>query len=432
MSNLNLVYIHSHDTGRSIQPYGAPVATPHLQRFAEQGVLFRQAYCTAPTCSPSRASLLTGSYAHQTGMLGLAHRGFQLHNPRQHLAYVIREHGYRTALFGMQHLTSTAQLAQLGYQSAWTERSDAAVIGPMAAAWLHESPAEPFFLDVGFFETHRPFHEAGQQHSGYTAAMPGLPDSPEMRQDAAAFYASVRTLDAGIGQVLDALEENGLAGRTLVVCTTDHGPAFPGMKCTLTNLGTGVMLMLRGPGEYSGGQVIDGLVSHIDIFPTLCELLSIPAPDWLQGHSLNPLVRGEVQHIREHVFSEVTFHAAYEPQRGVRSKRWSYIRRYDGREHPVLPNIDDSPGKTMLLEHGLRYRHISSEQLHDLLFDPHEQHNLATNPNYEHILNEMRSTLDEWMRATNDPLQAWGLIVPDGVMVNDPDGISPDEPTRPA
>lgn len=433
MSALNLVYIHSHDTGRYIQPYGAPVETPRLQAFAEQGVLFRQAHCAAPTCSPSRASLLTGMYAHETGMLGLAHRGFELHYPQRHLAHVLREYGYRTALFGMQHLTHESQLAKIGYQSAWTERSDAEIIAPMAAAWLLESPAEPFFMDVGFFETHRPFPDVAAEHgAAYTAPMPGLPDTPETRLDAAGFHRSVCTLDYGIGQVLDALDQAGLTGRTLVICTTDHGPAFPGMKCTLNSLGTGVMLIMRGPGECSGGQIIDALVSNLDVFPTICELLNIHTPEWLQGHSLMPLVRGERENIREMLFSEVTFHAAYEPQRGLRTTRWSYIRRYDGREHRVLPNIDDSPSKDVLLRHGLQSQVIAPEELHDLLFDPDERQNLATDPAYANILNEMRAFLDEWMQATNDPLLPWGLIVPDHVLVNDPDALSPDEPTRPA
>ena len=204
------------------------------------------------------------------------------------------------------------------------------------------------------------------------------------------------------------------------------------MKCTLSNLGTGVMLIMRGPGECSGGQIIDGLVSHLDVFPTICELLNIYAPEWLQGHSLMPLVRREHEHIRQMVFSEVTFHAAYEPQRGLRTTRWSYIRRYDGREHRVLPNIDDSPSKDVLLRHGLQSQLIAPEELYDLVFDPYERQNLATNPVYADTLNEMRALLDEWMQATNDPLLPWGLIVPDHVLVNDPDGFSPNEPTRPA
>src|SRR5712691_12162221 len=99
----NILYIHSHDTGRYLQPYGHSVPAPNLQRLAEGGVLFRQAFSAAPTCSPSRASLLTGQCAHSSGMLGLAHRGFALNDPRQHLAHTLRPAVYYAALFGMQH-----------------------------------------------------------------------------------------------------------------------------------------------------------------------------------------------------------------------------------------------------------------------------------------------------------------------------------------
>src|SRR2546421_4967903 len=106
-----------------------------------------------------------------------------------------------------------------------------------------------------------------------------------------AFKASAWDLDQGVGAVLEALEANGLAGNTLVLCTTDHGIAFPRMKGNLTDHGIGVMLILRGPGGFRGGKVCDSLVSHIDIFPTLCDLLQIEHPRWLQGVSLLPLVR---------------------------------------------------------------------------------------------------------------------------------------------
>ena len=93
----NILYIHSHDTGRYVQPYGHAIPTPHIQRLAEEGVLFRKAFCAAPTCSPSRASLLTGQHAHNSGMLGLAHRGFKLNDYKQHWLYTLRGLGYHCA-----------------------------------------------------------------------------------------------------------------------------------------------------------------------------------------------------------------------------------------------------------------------------------------------------------------------------------------------
>ena len=94
----NVLYLHSHDTGRYVQPYGYPVPTPNIQHMADQGVLFRQAFCAAPVCSGSRAALLTGQCTHATGMLGLAHRGYRLYHPERHIVNVLRDAGYWTGL----------------------------------------------------------------------------------------------------------------------------------------------------------------------------------------------------------------------------------------------------------------------------------------------------------------------------------------------
>src|SRR5437763_3515461 len=100
----NILYVHSHDTGRYVQPYGHAIPTPNIQRLAEQGILFRKAFCAAPTCSPSRASLLTGQYAHSTGMLGLEHRGFTMNHYTQHLLHTLRKEAYHWALISAKHL----------------------------------------------------------------------------------------------------------------------------------------------------------------------------------------------------------------------------------------------------------------------------------------------------------------------------------------
>ena len=97
MSTPNILYLHSHDTGRYIQPFGHAVETPRLQLLAEEGVLFRQNHCVCPTCSPSRSALLTGTYPHQNGMIGLAHRGFSLNDYSQHIVAQLKEAGYRSA-----------------------------------------------------------------------------------------------------------------------------------------------------------------------------------------------------------------------------------------------------------------------------------------------------------------------------------------------
>ena len=295
----NILYLHCHDAGRYVQPYGYAIRTPAIQALAEQGVLFRQAFSAAPTCSPSRASLVTGQWAHCSGMLGLAHRGFSL--------------------------------------------SDG----------------------------------------------------------------------------------SGLGDSTLVICTTDHGIAFPEMKSNLTDHGIGVMLIVRGPGGFSGGRVIDGMVSQIDLFPTLCELLGIDKPDWLQGRSMMPLVRGEAKEINEEVFAEVNFHAAYEPCRCVRTRRWKYIRRFDGRDKPVLSNLDDSPSKAYWVRHGWHERPVQEEMLFDLVLDPQERCNIIDRQGMEEVAKEVRGRLDNWMHKNDDPILNGPIPLPEGARTTDPDDYSP-------
>ena len=116
MTRPNIVYINSHDTGRYVQPYGFAVQTPNIQRLAEEGVLFRQAFCANPTCSPSRASLLTGMWPHNNGMIGLAHRGARLNDYSRHLAQFMRRNGYRTVLSGGHHEVDNHEREVLGYE----------------------------------------------------------------------------------------------------------------------------------------------------------------------------------------------------------------------------------------------------------------------------------------------------------------------------
>jgi N-sulfoglucosamine sulfohydrolase len=424
----NILYLHSHDTGRYVQPYGHQIPTPNIQRLADQGVLFRDAHCAVPTCSGSRACLLTGQYGHSNGMLGLAHRGWELNDYTEHIVHTLRGAGYWSGLIGEQHIAKRPDV--IGFDKVIkvpTTRVDA--VAPIARETLAERPPQPFFLSVGFFETHREFFEPSSvRDSHYSQPPPNLPDGPETRRDMAGFKASARSLDQGVGAVLDALDEMGLTDETLILFTTDHGLAFPGAKATLFDRGTGVMLIMRGPGGFTGGKVIDPMVSHLDVYPTLCELAGLETPPFAQGRSLLPLVRGEVRTLHEEIFTEATFHAAYEPQRAIRTERWKYIRRFGERTLPVLPNTDDSPSKDLWLRHGFGERPIAAEQLYDLLFDPNEAANLAADPAYAEVRADLADRLERWMRDTRDPLLDGPVTPPPGVELNDPEQRSALEP----
>lgn len=419
----NIIYLHSHDTGRYISPYGYNVPTPNLQKLAEQGTTFRQAFCAAPTCSPSRAALLTGQSPHNSGMLGLVHRGFDLYDMKQHLIHTLHAAGYTSAISGIQHVAKDAE--SIGYHKVMP-REMGPVVAKNACDFLKDAPDQPFFLNCGFSETHRQFPPAAPECDARWMRPPApLPDTPQTRSDMADYCTMARTLDYSIGNILATLERTGLAENTLVIYTTDHGVAFPGMKCNLTDHGMGVSLIMRGPGGFSDnpGNVCDAMVSHIDVFPTICDLLGIDRPAWLQGKSMLPLVQGEASEINDEIYSEVSYHAAYEPKRAVRTNRWKYIKRFDDYDRVVLPNCDPSPSKESWLESGWRDLPREKELLFDLAFDPNEANNLAGEPRVQDVLSDMRNRLDAWMKRTDDPLLSGSVPQPEGARITPHDAL---------
>jgi N-sulfoglucosamine sulfohydrolase len=424
----NILYLHSHDTGRYVQPYGHQVPTPNIQRLADQGLLFRQAFCAAPTCSGSRACLLTGQWAHVNGMTGLAHRGWKLSDYGRHIVHPLRRVGYWSALVGEQHVSADSGV--LGYDHVveiGTNRVHS--IAPAALQLLRTGPPQPFFLSVGFFETHREFFEPSSVRDALYGAPPSqLPDTSATRADMAAFKASARSLDQGVGAVLHGLDEAGLADDTLVVVTTDHGLPFPGAKGTLSDRGLGVMLIIRGPGGFHGGHVTDALTSHVDLYPTLLELAGAPLPEGIHGHSLLPLVRKQADQVRDQLFAELTYHAAYDPQRAIRTNRHKLIRHFGERLEPVLPNVDDSPSKSLLIAAGWGSHRRPRLELYDLIMDPAEMRNLAEAEEFAALRDQLDRELHEWMVQTDDPLLDGPVPAPAGAFVNDPAGISAREP----
>ncbi len=433
----NIVYLHTHDAGRCISPYGYRIDTPNLAAFAREGALFRQAFDCGPTCSPARASLLTGQYPHQCGMLGLAHRGFRLNDPRRHLANYLNRNGYHTVLCGIQHETSDSP-ETLGYREIFQEENrcghrhggmgrDLANTAA-ACAFLARRHEQPFFLSLGLNAAHRPFPELSDADGHPDSMKPPapVPDTAECRRDWAAFAAMVRHADRCFGRIFETLSACGLDRDTLVLVTTDHGPAFPGMKCTLSDCGCGVMFLLRIPGM-PGGTATDSLISHLDFYPTVCDWAELPTPEWLEGCSLVPLLRGSVEDPHDALYAEINFHAARDVQRAVRTRRFRYVRRFDDYPGIVLPNIDDGPTKRFLRrEAELETRpRMPEEQLFDLFRDPSESCSFLSDPAYAETLERMRVLLRGWMEKTGDPLLAGPLSAPAGARLNRQNGLEP-------
>jgi len=206
---MNVVYLHTHDMGRMIAPYGAPVETPAMSALAAQGMVFEQAHCAAPTCSPSRAALLTGRYPHEVGMMGLSHRGFSLSDPEEHLGRYLSRHGVRTALCGLQHEFGL-NAKGLPYDDVWPnwldesneDRDQRAVQD--ALRFLEKRGSGPTFLSVGLFYPHRPFFSAPPEQR--SRPLPdGWPENEAYREDWADYAGTIEWVDRTLDPLLHAL-----------------------------------------------------------------------------------------------------------------------------------------------------------------------------------------------------------------------------------
>lgn len=324
-----------------------------------------------------------------------------------HTAQILAASGYTTTLIGMQHLIERGSASELGYANALPvapayEEADATV-GLLRE--LSRRP-EPFYLEVGFEEPHRPYDFGGAQPDASRAvAIPGyLPDGPESRQDLAAFQGAIRQMDSGVGRILAGLDELGLTESTCVIFATDHGAAMPRAKCTLYDPGIEVALIWRWPeGGISGGRVVSEMVSNVDVAPSLLDALAIRASLAQQGQSMWPLLRGDAYQPRTEVFAEKTFHTYYEPMRAIRTARHKLIINFEVSTRVDVPSdIRESPIYPLMLKQFDDVR--PTVELYDLYDDHWEQRNLAGAPELALVERGLRQRLLEWMRWTNDPL----------------------------
>ncbi|MCJ8330300.1 MAG: sulfatase [Lentisphaeria bacterium] len=401
--------------------------TPNLQQLSEEGVLFRNVFCANPTCSPSRACLQTGMYANNNGMMGLAHLGWRLTDYNKTIINQLNIHEYETVLASFQHITQLDKKDELGFKKDLAD--DEGSTEDKAAEYI-KSMADsdtPFYLDVAFQETHREFPDStGIINPDHCLPAAPFPDTAETRKDMADFKLMAKELDRKMGVVFQAVKDAGIEDKTLILATTDHGIAFPKMKCNLTDHGIGVFLIMKGPGVFSGGKCCDALISQIDILPTIFDYVGLQRPNWVDGHSFLKSIDNDKKLHRDQIYAELNFHVSEEPQRCVRSQRYKYIRRYDGRNHSVLPNCDDSISKDFLLEKAdWRQFNFDVEQFYDLFHDPYETNNIIDNDAYQTLIADHREQLDRWMQANHDPLLSGPLKKVSGITLMDVNGLSP-------
>ena len=403
---LNVLWIYGEDLSPDIGCYGTPaVQTPNIDRLASEGVRYTNAFVTCPVCSPSRSALITGAY--QTSFGAHQHRSERetpLSPPIQLITDRFREAGYFTSNspgppFRRRGKTDFNFLAPEPFDGIdWSERG----------------AGQPFYAQCNIPDTHRVFtRDPARPVDPNDAELPPYyPDHPLARADWAQYLESVQVVDRKVGQILERLDEEGLADSTAVFFLSDHGRAHPRCKQFLYDGGIRIPLIARIPGG-ERGVVKDDLVSGVDLAPTALALAGLPLPDYMEGV---PFL-GEGAETREYVVAARDRCDGTDDRiRCVRTKTRKYIRNfhperpylqfnaYKKLQYPVLALMEVLRARRELDEAQLPFmaERRPAEELYDLEADPFETNNLAEDPAHQDDLEGLRNRLDGWIRATGD------------------------------
>lgn len=400
----NIIIITTHDTGRHFGCYGVDtVHTPAIDAIADDGFKFTNYFTTSPVCSPSRGAMLTGRYPQSNGLIGLTHSPWDwcFNEGERHLSHILRDAGYYTALFGLQHEASNTE--DLGFEATFAQRDDngrranALVVAEALADFLRTDAGyrTPFYAQVGFFETHRPhdFGDVGPDDSKGIDVPPYLVDDEMSRREFALQQGAIRRVDEAVQIITDALRESGLEDDTLLVFTVDHGIEFPRAKWFCYDAGIGVALLMRWPGGgVRGGQCCDHLLSNVDFLPTLMDLIQHPVPDNVEGLSFASVFKDpDAEPTRDAAFS--IFQGS--DSRSVRTDRYKFIRNFSPRRLIDVPVDMTDPPRPRIKQ--------PVAQLYDLENDPNEFEDVADKPEYRDVYNALSQRLWQWMEDVNDP-----------------------------
>jgi N-sulfoglucosamine sulfohydrolase len=406
----NILVFVADDLGwRDLGVYGNTVVrTPNIDRLARSGLRVERAFGTSPQCSPSRISILTGRYPHTT-------RAEDLHMPlpdgERILPSYLQWQGYYTGMMAKTHL---GPLGERQFQW-YSPETSAALPG-----FLDSAGDKPFFLWVGFHDPHRPYQPGAIPHPHSPSKVrvpPYLADTPETRADLALYYDAIARMDADIGRMLDILEKRRLLENTLVIFLSDNGAPFPREKGTLYDPGTRTPLIFSWPREIDAGSVFDlGLVSTVDLAPTIMELTGATPPRAMQGRTFRSMLADPKSYAgRTYVFSERNWHDCDEHQRAVRTTRFKLIRTdaYTDLALCTAADIGGSPsflalrawsrgGRLTAAQKRLFEAPRARLELYDLAADPWELRNVADDPRYAKEVRELAAVLQDWMEQTND------------------------------
>jgi N-sulfoglucosamine sulfohydrolase len=418
--NPNILFITADNLGwRDLSCYGnRNTPTPNLDRLAEQGALFENAFCVSSSCAPSRASFITGQYPHTHGVTGLPHIQFTgaLSPFKMTLPKILKYNGYKTAIEGKWHVSPYLPTSWYGYNERLSGvfAEDHFIRNTeKTIQYLEENKDNRFFFQVNYKNSHRDRYGEYHFHPDFpvdpeSIEVPrymAMPNWPEIREDLAKYYSQNLQMEHMIGQVLKSLDDLSLTDKTLVMFVSDNGPHYPGMISTLYDRGLATPLIVRWPGKVQPGRRINHLVSTVDIMPTFLEAAGVPVPESVQGRSFMSLLEDEnAAPIREEVYMEQTEHVRYIPCRAVRNLRWKYIKNYSDNAFGLDQNNHDRWAHRMceLLNHPWKRPRVE-EELYDIVADPNEQNNLASNERYTSELSVMRNKLEAHMKETEDP-----------------------------
>jgi arylsulfatase A-like enzyme len=408
-NKLNVIMITCHDIGQHLGCYGVnTVQTPNIDKLAEKGIVFRNAYSTSAVCSPGRGSLHTGRYPQSNGLMGLTHAPWwwRLNPDEKHTAQILNDNGYQTYLVGFNHIDPDPK--RLGYQYV-PEIPDEGESGiTHAAIDLIEEliPEIPVFIKIGYHLVHRKFTHGADSTNGIFVP-PYLANTREMRNDLAEYQAQIHCFDQQVGEILKALEKSEIAQKTLVVFTSDHGIPYPGAKWSARRAGIQVPFIFYMPQSvFSGGKQFYDVFSNVDFLPTLLSCLDIDIPQNMQGMDFMPFIEGKQKDgPRKYAFAQYTTDMKRDNlSRSVITNNYQLIRYFDQGRTLEMP-IDVHPQRfANHLERAKSSAPRPYAQLFDIQKDPYELIDVAGQEELQKIKNELSDELLNWMKEVGDML----------------------------
>ncbi|MHC5118639.1 MAG: sulfatase family protein [Planctomycetota bacterium] len=396
--------------------YGHPtIKTPNVDALAANGLRFDNAYLTTSSCSPSRCSIITGRYPHNTGAPELSQK---LPESQTRFPGLLREAGYYTVLAGKNHMFSKKTKNARAFDQI-TRGGGPGSEGDWVDHVRNRPKEKPFFFWFASTDAHRSWQlskDAPVYSRDEVIVPPYMVDTEITREDLASYYHEVSRFDHFIGLVRDELERQGVLDNTLIVVAADNGRPFPRCKTRLYDSGIKTPWVVHYPRVIQSPAVTESLVSSIDLSATCLELAGIAKPACIQGQSFLPILKNPQAEVRQMVFSEHNWHVYKNHERMVRFGDFVYIRN----NYPNQPNLcyesdtkypagrelwqAHAAGKTTPEQQQVFANPCPEEELYQLSKDPNQFKNLAGNPEYAEKLKQARKWIGQWTKQTGDTI----------------------------